>query len=129
MEISVKEIMEENPELWKDFEYLESTEVFTSQLPHRTCKSCITFVDVYNVVYACKSIESDENALLSSMKEVLEGLRVAAIAKKLEGVSMGEGRLIVQERMPMSVSPTSNWTTDEDEANFQIWWYGKIDRI
>lgn len=107
----IENIMRDDPELWGEFEFHESTKAFEE---HSGMK-------VVNVVYALHG--DDRSELLKDLTKVLECLACSAKAIKLEGWGPGEGKLIVQERLPMSIDQ------DGSDGRLKVLWYGCITRV
>ncbi len=148
-ETSVKELMDECPELWGEFEFSESTKAYevVEVTAYRNLDGTPTLVHIANEVFAF--IGEDSTDVLDKLVKAIEAMRVVAIASKPEGYDVGTGKLFVQERLLIEVeeiipvewliydketktmekkNPTEFYRPP-DCGKFRATWYGKIGKI
>ena len=107
---------------WKDFKVVDSKKAYESysspriNLPEHVCK-------INHQVLAINRADlHTDNDLLRCMTGTLFALRIAAENTKIEGYPVFSGKLIIQDRMPITIE------TGSDEIR-GIMWYGAIFKI
>lgn len=126
-EISIKEWInsddakrlesEEDYKKWELFEIVGSDKAY-EEYGNLGCK-------VENITYAigCGDEKYIEN-IKKWMFNALRHCREVAIAEKVEGMNIGEGRLIIQERRPITIS-----IDNDKKGHYKIVWRGRMKRI
>lgn len=116
----------ENDSSWDDFEIVSSVKSYETyeHVDTNTFKYS-GFISAINKTYGLSSSANNaDERILRCLSGIIYSLRFAAIGTKIEGEDIGVGRLIVQERMPITISD------DLEKTGFrQIMWRGNILRI
>ncbi|NOY72202.1 MAG: hypothetical protein GXP14_07465 [Gammaproteobacteria bacterium] len=91
-----------------------------------------------NHVYAANVEGVNMKALKTMIGEILISLRDSAIALKLEGMNIGSGRLIIQDRMGVVIDRDGDYddisgdgesTTFKRSSKYKAMWYGCMTRM
>lgn len=113
---------------WDDFEIVPSvkayetykhvdTDTFKAQGEESRVNATYALMDQFP--------DADER-LLKCMSSTLYSLRMAAISTKIEGCCIGEGKLIIQNRMPITITDDNDFN---DTPPRKVVWRGAIFRI
>lgn len=111
---------------WDDFTFVDSKkaqEEYDNRYDHSVSQK--------NMILAFHMRTTKESGdcnreLLSNMSHTLIALRLVAIATKNEGDSIGGGRLIIQDRLPITIDDERDW---DGPPYRKIMWYGSIFKL
>ena len=114
--------------VFDDFQIIPSNKAFETYIDASTLKDgfSATAIAKVNATYAVGSCANDaEDRLLRFVTNTIFGLMIRAIDTKIECREIGEGKLIMQDRMPIKISADER----EGVASSRIMWRGDIFRI
>lgn len=120
-EIPISEYIDFNSPEWLAFSYKESNKAYELYGPESAVTgayACRLGID--NITYSI--IGSTTDKVIKYFLNILNSLKVAAIATKLSGCEPGEGQLIFQCRTKITLH-------ERTDGNIQLSWRGNLTRI
>ena len=114
---------------WHDFEIIQSNKSYEVYGP-KVCEEFeySAFTQANNNTYAWGSdSEKSDDMLIGSMLRTFRALKIKAASTKLEGCEIGQGKLIIQSRMPITIEDDNDFS--EGPRRRKITWRGNMLRI
>lgn len=89
---------------WGDFEIVPSIKAYETYKNTGTGFHESYVNKTHNITYGiCYAADNADEWLMRFITNVLFSLRIAAVSTKVEGFPVGSGKLIIQDRMPITI--------------------------